>query len=276
MDYVFRRSYRGKIKAVIFDWAGTTIDYGSRAPAGVFVAVFQKFGVEITMAQAREPMGLPKRDHIQTILAMPDVAARWKDKYRRAHAAADIDEIYRQFIPMQLASLPDFGKLIPGVVELAKALRERGVKIGATTGYDTQMMEICVREAKRQGFEPDVSICASDVPAGRPAPWMALLAAQRLGVYPLEAIVKVGDTLPDIDEGLNAGMWSIGVAKTGNELGLSEPEAMALSASELSPRLDAIRQRLLKQGAHAVIDGVDELLPLLDAIEARLARGERP
>lgn len=276
MSFTYERRYRGPLRAVILDWAGTTVDFGSRAPAGVFAAVFARRGVEITLAQAREPMGLPKRDHIETILAMEPVARRWKEVHGRPATGADVDELYREFIPVQLECLPDFGDLIPGVKEAIGRFRDRGLKIGATTGYNREMMQVVRREAKNRGFEPDASICASDVPAGRPAPWMALKAAMELGVFPMEAIVKVGDTLPDIDEGTNAGMWSVGVAKTGNELGLSETELARADPGTVERKLAAIRTRMFQQGAHYVVDAVGDLDPVLDDIEQRLRRGDRP
>ena len=150
------------------------------------------------------------------------------------------------------------------------------MKIGGTTGYNREMMGICARHAEQQNYAPDVSVCADDVPSGRPAPWMALMAAMRLGIYPMESIVKIGDTYADIDEGLNAGMWTIGISRTGNELGLSEEEAAVLTDAELEPRLCAIEDRMRQRGVHFVARSVGDCLPILEEIDVRLARGEHP
>lgn len=99
-------------------------------------------------------------------------------------------------------------------------LRSRDIKIGSTTGYLTEMMEINQRDAKHQGYEPDSTVCAADVPAGRPYPYMCLQNVINLGVTTVEACVKVDDTVPGVEEGLNAGMWTIGLAVSGNEVGL--------------------------------------------------------
>ena len=48
-----------KFKAVVFDWAGTMIDFGSFAPMGVFVKAFETFGIRASIEQARGPMGKP-------------------------------------------------------------------------------------------------------------------------------------------------------------------------------------------------------------------------
>lgn len=272
----FARSYRGGLKAVILDWAGTTQDHGCRAPAGVFVDVFRKNGVEITMAQAREPMGTPKRDHLARIAANPEVAAAWHQRHGRPCGAADIDRMYAEFIPLQLECLPTYADLIPGTLEAAAAFRSRGLVIGSTTGYNLEMTEIVRAEARKRGFVPDACVCASDVPAGRPAPWMCLVAAMRLGVYPLEAIVKIGDTIPDIEEGLNAGMWTIGVARTGNEIGLSLAELARVPADRLATDLAKVHARMYQAGAHYVVDSIGDCDPILDEIERRLRAGQRP
>lgn len=276
MSFTYHREYRGPLQAVILDWAGTTQDYGCYAPAGVFVEVYKRHGVEISMAQAREPMGTPKKDHIRMISQNSLVAERWREVHGRPCSEADIDTMYEEFIPLQMACLADFAELIPGTNEAISQFRARGLKIGSTTGYNREMTELVQAEGKKQGYVPDSCVCASDVPAGRPAPWMCLLSAMQMQVYPMEAVVKIGDTIPDIEEGLNAGMWTIGVAKTGNEIGLNAREVDELSKSELSARLKVVYQRMYQAGAHYVVDGIWDCNPLLGEIEARLARGERP
>lgn len=276
MSFRYSRSYRGKLRAVILDWAGTTQDYGCYAPAGVFVEVFRRHGVEISMAQAREPMGTPKKDHIRMISQNEEVARKWREQHGQACSEDDIEQLYREFIPLQMACIADYAQLIPGTSEAIARFRARGLKIGSTTGYNREMTEVVLAEAKRQGFVPDSCVCASDVPAGRPAPWMCLVSAMQMQIHPLESIVKIGDTVPDIEEGLNAGMWTIGVAKTGNEIGLDEQEVNALPAAELERRLHEVYQRMYRSGAHFVVDGVWDCEPILDEIERRLGRGEKP
>jgi len=184
--------------------------------------------------------------------------------------------MYAESLPLQTACVADYAQPIPGVVAAVNALRERGIRIGGTTGYSRPIMEALLPAAARHGYAPDVSVCPSDVPAGRPAPWMAFQAATLLGVYPPAAIIKIGDTVPDIEEGLNAGMWSVGVSATGNELGFTASEADALPAAERAERLAQIERKLLAAGAHAVVASAAQLLEVVAEIEARLARGERP
>lgn len=275
-EYRYRRRYVGGIRAVIFDWAGTIVDYGSRAPAGVFVEVFRRQGVSISMDEARGPMGTYKRDHLRILTEMPSVRQRWRAAHGRDPLEADIDAMFEAFIPLQLECLPDYGDVIPGAIEIQAWLRDRGIRIGSSTGYNREMTEIVTAGAARQGLEPDACVCNEDVGEGRPAPWMCFENLKRLGVYPVESAVKVDDTLPGIEAGLAAGMWTVGVIRTGNELGLSAEEVAALPADELENRLRQGRERFLRAGAHAVVDAVGDLAAVIEGFEQRLTRGEKP
>src|SRR5882762_1158654 len=244
MEFIFKRTYRGPLKAVLLDWAGTTMDYGCLAPAVVFIDVYKRKGVEISMEEAREPMGAHKKVHIRQISKNEGVAKRWKEKHGRKPNEQDVEAMFKDFIPLQLECLAQYADLIPGALETVADCRRRGLKIGSTTGYTSEMMTILQNEAKKRGYEPDSTVCATQVPAGRPYPYMCLQNAINLQVYPMEAIVKIGDTLPDIDEGLNAGMWTIGLAKTGNEMGLTEAQVARLAPDEYDRRLRRAYERM--------------------------------
>ncbi len=268
--------YRGPVRAVIFDWAGTVVDFGSRAPASAFQQVFESEGVPITVDEARGPMGMGKREHIQAVCRMPAVAERWREKHGRDCDERDVDRMYAAFVPIQIACIKLHADLVPGTLDTLAALDERGIKIGSTTGYAREMMDVLVPEAAERGFAPDAMVCASDVLEARPSPLMCYRNALALGVWPLEACIKVDDTVPGIEEGRNAGMWTVGVTLTGNELGLSPAELAALPAEERAHRNGVAAARLGTAGAHFVIDGVGDLMAVVDEVERRLARGERP
>jgi len=276
MDFVFRRAYRGRVQAVILDWAGTTVDYGSFAPTAVFLRLFESQGVTITAEDARSGMGLMKKDHLRAILARPAVAEAWQAVHGAPAIEADVEAMFNNFVALQTSVLADYADPIPGLLDVVGDLRARGIKIGSTTGYLSAMMAVLGPEAARRGYAPDCIVCPDEVPAGRPYPWMCYQNAIRLGVYPNEAIVKVGDTLPDIEEGLNAGMWTVGVALTGNLLGLREAEVNALTAEERQAARERIAGQLYRAGAHAVVDGIWDLPLALERIERWLSQGERP
>jgi phosphonoacetaldehyde hydrolase len=276
MDFVFKRSYRGPLKAVLLDWAGTTMDYGCMAPAVVFIDVYKRKGVEITIEQAREPMGAHKKVHIRQISQNDTVAKNWQRVHGRKPTEEDVEAMFQDFIPLQLDCLAQYADLIPGTLDAVAEFRRRGLKIGSTTGYTGEMMTLLQAEAKRRGYVPDSTVCATQVPAGRPYPYMCLQNAINLQVYPMEAVVKIGDTLPDIEEGLNAGTWTIGLAKTGNEIGLTEQQIDSLEPQVRQAKLERAYKRMRQTGAHYVVDGIAEVMPILDQIEARLAAGEKP
>jgi len=276
MSFTYQRRYRGPIQAVLLDWAGTTMDYGCMAPAVVFVDVYKRQGVPITMEEARAPMGAHKRVHIQKISQLDSVRGRWQEKHGKPPDEADVDRMFADFVPLQMQCLGDYSALIPGALEAVGAMRKRGMKIGSTTGYLRDMMAINLRDAKRQGYEPDSTVCASDVPAGRPYPYMCLQNVINLGVSPVEACVKVDDTLPGIEEGLNAGMWAIGLAMSGNEIGLPLDEVRKLEPAEVARKRQRAYLRMSQAGAHYVVDDIAGVMPCLDDIERRMALGERP
>lgn len=276
MTFAYRRSYRGPIEAVILDWAGTTMDFGCMAPAVVFVEVFKRKQVPITMEEARAPMGAHKRVHIQRITELEAVRRRWQEQHGRAPTDDDVGAMFADFVPLQLKCLSTYSKLIPGTLEVVRELRARHFKIGSTTGYLTEMMAINRADGSKQGYEPDSTVCASDVPAGRPFPYMCLQNAINLQVTTVEACVKVDDTVPGVEEGLAAGMWSVGLAISGNEVGLPLEEWEALPKPQQELRRAHAYRRMQQAGAHYVVDTIADLVPCLDDIQARLRRGEKP
>ena len=266
----------GQLRAAVFDWAGTVQDHGSRAPVAALTALFRTAGIELTEAQARGPMGRFKLDHIRDILAEPQVAAAWLAASGSAAGEADALRLYDRLGPIQEAAIADHGELIDGVVEVMAACRERGLRIGSTTGYPRASAEIAAREARRQGYVPDAMVCSDDVPAGRPAPWMLFRNLELLGAYPPWRVVKVGDTAVDIAEGRNAGTWTVGVTRTGNLVGRTHAELAQLKTDERQAMVEQATAVLRQAGADAVVQTVADLIPVLDAVDGRIARGERP
>jgi len=273
---VKRPSYRGRLQAAIVDWAGTTVDYGCQAPTAVLHELFSERRVPVSNSEIRQHMGLLKVDQIRAICSIPRVSAAWCEVYGRAPSEADVQTLFQDFIPRQISCLDRYSDLIPGVAETMARLRERGIKVGTTTGYTRPMLEILVAKAALQGYRPDSNLCPDDVGGGRPMPWMCYENAIRLKVQPLEAFVKIGDTVSDVQEGLNAGMWTIAVTVTGNEVGLTEPEWKALDDAERRSRVAEARCRLAAAGAHYVVDSVADCEAVLDKIDSRLREGDAP
>lgn len=256
-----------RFKAVVFDWAGTVIDFGSFAPMGVFVAAFARFGVEATIAEARGPMGSPKRDHIGAMMAMPSIARQWEARHGHAPGEADIDRVYEVFVPMNEEVVASYATLVPGAREAVEALRARGLKIGSTTGYTRSIMERVLPVAAAQGYAPDNLVCADDLPEGRPGPLGMYKCFIDLVVHPPAAVIKVDDTEPGIAEGVAAGCVTVGVALSGNHVGLTHEALSALPEAEIAALREGAAAHLRAAGADHVIDTVADLPALVARLE---------
>lgn len=267
-----------RIHAVILDWAGTTVDFGSFAPTQIFIEAFKGvFDIEITLAQARVPMGLGKWQHIEALGKLPEVNTLWKAKFGRSMNSDDIDAIYAAFMPLQIAKVVDFAAPIDGVVDTIAVLRQQKIKIGSCSGYPRAVMEKLVPAAAAQGYQPDNWVASDDISAGaRPGPWMALKNVIELGIGSVFTCVKVDDAVPGIEEGRNAGMWSVGLALSGNEFGKTWEEYQEMPKHEIETLKQRAADKLYAAGAHYVIDTLADLPIVIESINARLAKGERP
>ncbi|XP_033641800.1 phosphonoacetaldehyde hydrolase-like [Asterias rubens] len=278
MPYHHTRRYVGKVKAVIFDWAGTVVDCGVFAPAYTFVEIFKGEGVAITDEEARGPMGTHKKVHIQKVLELSSVRKRWMEAHDgKPPTEDDIESMYKKFVPLQRQVLKNHGDMIEGVVTVVNHLRLHcGLKIGSCTGFTSPIMADLKEIAASQGFIPDVIVTADLVPQARPCPHMVWLNAIKLDVHPIEAIIKVDDTVDGIREGLAAGCWTVGVAKTGNYMAASEKQMADMDTVEYARRLKNAYNILAECGCHYVIDSVKDLPPVIDDINRKMASGERP
>lgn len=259
------------LKAVVFDWAGTMVDFGSRAPVEAFLTLFSEFGMTITEAEARAPMGLNKIDHIRAILGETRVAGLWQAAHGAAADEAAVERMFARFRELDRAIVARFTELIPGAAEVARALRERGLKIGSTTGYNRDVMDQVLTAAARQGYEPDNLVCADDLAVGRPTPMMMYRCFLDLQVWPGAAVVKVDDTVPGLLEGRAAGTWTVGLALSGNAAGIAVEDLADLQAPKVAAARERARAKLAEAEPDYVIDTVADLLPVIDAIEARQA-----
>lgn len=269
-------AYSGQVQAVIFDWAGTMIDFGSCAPAAVFIEAFRQHGLEISEADARVPMGLPKWDHIKAVLSLPHITALFEKAEGRSFADTDVDRIYETFLPIQTDIIAQHTGPIDGAPELLTALREQGLKVGSTTGYPRSVMEALLPMAEANGIAPDYVVAADDLVMGRPAPLMIYQNMIALGINHPAAIVKADDTVPGILEGQAAGCWTVGLTGSGNEIAMSKAAFDALPADEQAALIAKAKDKMMASGAHYVIDSVADLPDVIADINKRLAAGEQP
>jgi phosphonoacetaldehyde hydrolase len=244
---------------VVFDWAGTLVDFGCCAPLVAFLEAFAACGLPIDEATARKPMGASKRDHVREILAEPAIAERVRIELGVEPNEALVERLYAAFQQRLLEVLPRYAAPIPGAVEAVAALRAAGWMLGSTTGYTRAMMQRLLPSATAAGLALDATICSDEVPQGRPAPWACFRLAERFGVYPLSRAVKVGDTPADMAEGRNAGMRCVGISASGNEVGLSADQLSRLSPLVRGQLITRAEERLRAAGAEVVLPSVAEL-----------------
>ncbi|MTI44308.1 phosphonoacetaldehyde hydrolase [Roseibium hamelinense] len=258
-----------KFKAVVFDWAGTMIDFGSFAPMGVFVKAFEKFGISVSIDQARAPMGKPKWDHIRAMMDDPNITRQWAEKYGSPPSDRDVDKVYEVFVPMNEAVVVDYADLVPGALDTVHYLRNKDIKIGSTTGYTRSIMERVLPVAEEQGYAPDNLVCADDLPEGRPGPLGMYKCFIDLVVYPPSAVIKVDDTEPGIAEGVAAGCLTVGLALSGNYAGKTPDELAQLSVDDVAAIRAKATTALLEAGADHVIDTVADLPELIEKLDTR-------
>ena len=266
-----------KVEGVILDWAGTTVDFGCLAPVFIFLQIFKDAGIEVTLEEARAPMGMLKKDHIRSILHMPRIKAMWTEKYGRPFNEKDVTNLYASFEPLLLASLKDYTQPLPEVIETIHELRAKGLKIGSTTGYTDVMMKIVTEGAKAKGYEPDFWISPDATASyGRPYPYMIFRNMEALKLTATWKVLKVGDTASDITEGLQAGVWSVGVVIGSSEMGMSYEEFANCSEERKTQVIHNTEQAFLAYGADFTIKTMKELPQLVDKINILVAQGKRP
>ncbi|MCY4034582.1 MAG: phosphonoacetaldehyde hydrolase [Hyphomicrobiales bacterium] len=271
-------NYRGGVRGVVLDWSGTTVDAYVLAPAKVFVEVFRKHGVVISMSEARAPMGLRKDLHIAALLEEPGIRARWHEAHGREPTGDDVARMYSDFVPMQLACLREHAGLLPGAAETVRDLQARGVKVGCTTGFTRAMVDILEEETAKHGYVLDASVAGDEVANGvRPRPFMLYRNLELMDVHPICSVVKVDDTTSGIGEALEAGCWGVGVARYSNYMDVDSLEqANGLPEGEIAERIETARGILKNAGAHYVVDSLANLPEVIEDIEAKLSRGENP
>jgi len=256
---------KNRFDLVIFDWAGTMVDFGCEAPVKALIEAFGAEGISIDAATARRDMGRSKVDHVRALLSFPMVADAWQARFGRAANADDVERLMTRLGPLMRDRAAEASELIPGALATVQQLRAAGLKIASSTGYTRDMMEPVLARAAAQGYVPEHVVCSGETPAGRPAPLMIYKACAELGVWPLSRVVKVDDAETGIAEGKAAGAFTIGVAASGNAVGLSLDAFRGLAQSDRVRRLESARRSLLNAGADLVIDSVADLVPALES-----------
>ena len=261
-----------RFSLVIFDWAGTMVDFGCMAPVAALLEAFARHGVALDETIARADMGKAKADHVRALLAYPQVAEAWTAANGAAPGEADVAALMDDLGPLMRDAAAQASELIPGAAEAVAALRAAGLKIASSTGYTREMMAPVLVRAAAQGYAPDHLVCSGETPQGRPSPLMIYKACAELGVWPLSRVVKVDDSEAGVEEGVAAGCFTVGVSASGNTVGLSREALAALAPDERARRIADAEARLKAAGADLVIESVADLVQALRVTPARVAR----
>jgi phosphonoacetaldehyde hydrolase len=265
-------SLKSYFDLVIFDWAGTMVDFGCEAPVTALIEAFRREGVALDAPVARRDMGIAKIDHVRNLLRESQVAAAWRAAKGRSPDERDVETLMGHLGPLMRGHAAAASALIAGARQTFDGLRTLGIRVASSTGYTRDMMEPVLAQAAAQGYIPEHVVCAGETPQGRPSPLMIYKTCAELGVWPLSRVVKVDDAEAGIAEGKAAGAFTVGVA-SGNALGLSLETLQALPAPERAARLTAAREALLAAGADMAIDSVADLIPTLEGAAANFSRG---
>lgn len=253
-----------KYDGIILDWAGTTVDYGCFAPVKAFIEAFEAFGITPTLEEVRKPMGMLKIDHVRTMLSMERISQLWEEKYGRPWTEEDVNKIYKLSESKILEIVEQFTDPKPYVLETVAELRKMGLKIGSTTGYTDEMMEIVVPAAAEKGYAPDYWVSPDAVDGcGRPYPYMIFKNMQELKLQDVSRVMKVGDTVADIKEGKHAGMVSVGIVEGSSVMGLTAEEYEAMPEEVKETLYHQVAGIYYAAGADHVVRDIHEILYLM-------------
>ena len=257
-----------RIKAIVFDWAGTMVDFGCLAPVKALQSALAAHHIDASEAEVRADMGKAKHAHLAALLAVPRLARQWHAATGCDVTLGDIDLLHDEVGPLMIAAAAECAALIPGALDTLAWVQRRGIRIGSNTGYTRAMMDAIVPAAAVQGYVPEMIVCSGETAEGRPAPLMLWKIMAELGIWPASACVKVDDAPVGMAEARNAGTWAVGVAASGNGVGLDAVSLAALPPADREARISAARAALLAAGAHLVIDSVADLPGAIAQIEA--------
>jgi len=249
---------------VILDWAGTMVDFGCQAPVHALLEVFAKRRVTLTEQEVRRDMGKAKIDHVRALLEDPGIAAAWSAATGAPPTSRDCDALMADLEPLMREQAALASTLIDGARATVEALRAAGLRVASSTGYTRDMMQPVLAAAAAQGYAPDHLVCSGETPQGRPSPLMIYKTCAELGVWPLSRVVKVDDAEAGVAEGRAAGCFTVGLAASGNGVGLSAAALAALTAEERAARIARAGKALYAAGADRVVDSIADLLPALE------------
>ncbi|WP_406689572.1 phosphonatase-like hydrolase [Saccharopolyspora sp. ID03-671] len=188
------------IALAALDIAGTTIDEVG-AVYRVLAEVVAEHGSPASDADLRHWMGADKRAALAALTGDPGATEFLHDRF-----VTRLSEVYAATPP----------KPFLGVPEALAALRDSGVRVALTTGFDRRITDTILSEVDwRVGEQLDAVVCADEVDAGRPAPHMIHRAMELTGVDDPARVLTAGDTALDVQAGHAARAGQVVAVLTG-------------------------------------------------------------
>jgi phosphonoacetaldehyde hydrolase len=264
------------LKAIIFDWAGTVVDFGCLCPIAAFQTAFSTKGIAVKPGDIHQFMGIHKREHIKAILSLPEVMKKWIAVHGKNPDNIEVDSLYKMADQKMLETVAASAIPVPYLLEAIKEIHKQGLRIGSTTGYTSPLMEKLVPAAAHHGYSPDFWIASDQVPQGRPWPWMIFKNMEYLRICPPSAVLKLGDTCADVEEANNAGVWCVAVLESSSLIGKSRTEFEAIPTKNRNLLLQEASKKLADAGAHFIIKNLSELPIVMEQIQQRLEKGQSP
>ncbi len=186
------------IELVTFDIAGTTLE-DKNMIENAFSKAFETHSIPATYQELVPFRGSAKRPIIEEMIR----------RHRPDGTPELVEATMATFQECLFAAIRADAKPVPGAEGTFDWLRERGIKIGITTGLDSPTKNLVLETL---GWGPDVidvAVCSDEVPASRPAPWMIFRAMEAVDVQEATRVMAVGDTPRDLQAGARAGCGGI-------------------------------------------------------------------
>ena len=250
------------IKACIFDLGGTIVDKYSLSPLLSLQKAFSLKKIYIPNKLIIQGMGKHKYEHIYYLCNKNIINTQFRIHNDRDISSVDMESIFNDFNDIQTQHMKLYLNIIPETYIIMKYLQENDIKVGITTGFNKNQMNIAVDKLKYNHIKID-SHTSSDY-AYRPLPYMIKSNMNNLQIDDPKQVIKIDDTCVGIQEGINAGCYTVGVARWSVNMDMFSLDA--LTKDDINHKLIESRRRLKEGGADFVIDTLDELPSIIKTI----------
>lgn len=261
-----------RIAAVYFDMCGTIVDDKSVAPVEAFSETFRSAGVKLNHDEIRQFMGVAKYDHVKSLVNLPRVQKQLNSFATSVEIEDRKDlysELYQRYLHFQTESARKWCQPIRGVSSLMHQLKAWNIKVGTTSGFPQRICNVVLENFYRNhiyNFSSKNVLGSDSLPynnGARPKPGLIFELMSRQKIKNPRSVIKVGDTVADIQEGKNAGTWVVAVTETSSDLGVSRKEYNKFTISQKEEANKYLSDKFYCEGADFVtydVTGISAIL----------------